>query len=303
MPGTRRGLLKRTGPTVIGLFGTTAYGTSSVGATDDEPDDGDDADSGRVRGTITHFGAPVADATVALSPGPGTETDEDGSYELEFESGAETDGGVELAVRADGYVDATRPIPAVGTGTRTVDVSLAREWGPGTGELQVYATPIGGGPTIPCRVTVYGDEEYDADAPEGSIPDGDAWRRGFRVSEGWWEVRVSDAAGYGDGATEVYVGDDERTVAHVELEEGDDEIPSTGRVRGTVVDERGEPVDDATVRIAGEPVSVDDGTFDVDIDHGRHPVVATADGYDTLRGSVLAKFGRTTELTVPLDPQ
>ncbi len=47
----------------------------------------------------------------------------------------------------------------------------------------------------------------------------------------------------------------------------------------------------------------DDGTFDVDREHGQHAVEAEAPGYRPLRGGVLVRFGRETELIVPLESE
>ncbi|WP_049926920.1 carboxypeptidase regulatory-like domain-containing protein [Halopiger goleimassiliensis] len=265
---------------------------------DDEGDGSDDGTgAGEIRGTVTHFGEPVPNATVSLSPGSETTTDDDGTFELESTASV-----ADLAVSADGYVDLRRRIPLDEAATADLALHLEREWGPGTGDLEVFATPVGGGSTIPCRVTVYGDETYAADAPNGSIPDGDTWDRGFEVADGWWEVRVSEADGYSDGYAEVYVGGDETENAWVQLAEGDAEIPSTGRVRGTVVDADGNRIDDATVLVDGDPVAVENGTVEVDLEHGRHPIVATADGYERSRGSATVRFGRTTDITVSLEP-
>ncbi|MCW8172387.1 hypothetical protein D8S78_07135 [Natrialba swarupiae] len=41
------------------------------------------------------------------------------------------------------------------------------------------------------------------------------------MSEGWWEVRITDAAGYDDGYDEVYVEAGETELAWAKLEEGD----------------------------------------------------------------------------------
>ncbi len=38
--------------------------------------------------------------------------------------------------------------------------------------------------------------------------------------------------------------------------------------------------------------------FDLEREHGRHRIVANADGYERVTGDVLVKFGRTTALTV-----
>ncbi|MEY7848124.1 hypothetical protein AB7C87_02850 [Natrarchaeobius sp. A-rgal3] len=283
----RRTLLKGStlaGASVLGLPATVASGGA---ATDAE---------NRVVGTVSYFGEPVEDAVVSLEGDDGT-TDEDGRYEVVTD---ESDALLE--VEALGYAEWARRVDFAGEHVVTGNVSLRREWSEETGELRVYATGPEGGSGIPCRITAYGDEVYQADAPEGGIPDSGTWERGFRVSEGWWEVRITDAAGYDDGYDEVYVEAGENEIAWAKLEEGDHAIPSTGRVFGRVVDEWNRPVENATLRIAGDPISIGDGgTFDVDREHGRHAVEADAPEHRPLRGDVLVRFGRETELIVPLE--
>ncbi|WP_165872015.1 carboxypeptidase-like regulatory domain-containing protein [Natrarchaeobius halalkaliphilus] len=302
MTYNRRTILNRTALAGLSLFGVAGSAPTAAA----EPDDT------LVEGTITDFDDPVAEATVSLGDAT-TTTDEDGEYELTVDpadsdgtdrSAVSVSGERVLEVRADGYAERTRRLEIDPGEAVSADVPLYREWGDETGELQVYATEVDGGSTIPCHVTIYGDDTYEASAPEGAIPDSGSWNTGFAVSEGWWDVRVTDAAGYADGTQTVYVDADGSEIAWVQLESGDREIPGTGRVLGRVVDERGDELDEASVRIAGEPVSVDDdGSFEIDLEHGRHPVTATARGYESLRGGVDARFGRTTELIVPLESQ
>ncbi|MFP8954155.1 carboxypeptidase-like regulatory domain-containing protein [Natrialbaceae archaeon A-arb3/5] len=288
MRHNRRTILRRAGLAGAALLGGAGtVGTTGVVA---------EFDGGRLRGTITHFGEPVEDAEISVE-GDSETTDEDGAYELEAEPGR-----TDLVVDADGYAEWTRRVDLAAGETETVDASLYRTWGDDTGELQVYATPVGGGETIPCHIRVYGDEEYYATTREGAVPDNYDWERGFRVSEGWWEVRVTDAAGYSDGYAEVYVDAGETELAWAELKDGSERISSVGTVRGTVMDERGNAVDGATVRLGDESVPVDEnGAFETTLEHGRHPVRADADGYETRYGTVVVKFGRTSDLTVTLE--
>ncbi|RQH00055.1 carboxypeptidase-like regulatory domain-containing protein [Natrarchaeobius oligotrophus] len=300
MTNDRRTFLNR-----VGLAGgALVVGPTTVSWTTTATASEDDA---RVSGTISYFGEPVEDAVASVGPNSDT-TDEDGTYEIVIDA-AELEGdevgkigSTVLEVSADGYADERRAVAVAPGGSITADVSLEREWGDDVGELQVYATEVGGGETIPCRVRVYGDDEYYADAPEGAIPDSSTWSRGFRVSEGWWEVRVSDAPGYDDGYAEVYVAAGTSELAWVELEEGDREIPETGRLRGIVTDEDGDPIENAGLRVGGKSFTTDgNGEFETDLEHGRHSVVAVADGYDVRRGTVTVRFGRTTELAVSLE--
>lgn len=288
---SRRTFLERTtvaGATVVGA--TNAIGT--VGASDDEA---------RVEGTVAEFGHPVEDATVEFDrendDAIATETDEDGAFARSIASGTYV-----MTVTADGYGDETRSI-SIGAGeTVTANVRLEPTWGSGEGELEVFATKVGGGRTIPCHVTVYGDEVYDTVAPLGSVPDDENWGRGFVVSEGWWEIRVSNADGYSDGYERVYVEDGETAFGWVELSEGEETIPHTGTLAGRLTDASGEPIDDATLAIGGERVSIGaDGSFEREVPHGRHEVAASAPGFDSKRGTVEVRFARTTNLSVTLD--
>lgn len=288
----RRTFLRRTALLGPGLAGAAA-GTA---AADPGADDFDGTASARIEGTVRHFGAPVADATVTIDGEPSTVTDGTGQYALAVENG-----NYGLEVSAPGYASRSIPVRVRDGETVTRDVRLEREWGPGTGELEVSATPAGGGRTIPCEIDVFGDERYGVTASRGSVPDNETWGKGFEVSEGWWEILITNAEGYSDGYQQVLVEDGETAFGWVQLAEGDDEIPETGTIAGSVVDETGTAIDDATVRTDGVQTSTGgDGTFELDLEHGRHRIAASAAGYERVAGTVQVKFGRTTELTVAL---
>lgn len=232
-----------------------------------------------------------------LGPATSTVTDDEGAFALEAPTGAYT-----ASVTADGYAPITRDLELLAGATTSMEVSLERAWGPETGGLDVAVTGAGGGETIPCEITLFGDETERVTAPEGAIPDGETWTDPLTVSEGWWELRVSNAEGYGDGTEEVYVPPGETAFAWVELAHGDEEIPETGRLEGRVVDDSGAVVDDPTVRVNGDPVSIDDaGRFERELPHGRHEITASAPGYGETTDEVPVKFGRTTEWTVVLE--
>ncbi|ELY64479.1 carboxypeptidase-like regulatory domain-containing protein [Natrinema versiforme] len=287
MSNYRRQVLRRTALLGSGLF-ATASGTTAAAASD--------TDAGRLEGTVTHFGTPVTEATVAADDGTEAATDETGAYTLALAPGEYT-----LTVTAPGYAPVSTDIAVAGNERRTRDFDLEREWGPGTGELEVFATPVGGGSTIPCEIAVFGADRYDVTASRGSVPDGDRWGSGFDVSEGWWEILVTDAEGYSDGYQEVLVEDGETAFGWVQLEAGDDEISETGQIEGRVVDPNGTAITDATVRAGGARVSVDgEGEFDLELEHGRHRVVVDAAGYRRVVGDMQVKFGRMTELNVTL---
>ncbi|MFC4541483.1 carboxypeptidase regulatory-like domain-containing protein [Halosolutus amylolyticus] len=288
MTHSRRTILQRTG-----LAGTAIVGgaTGTVGASDDA----------RVDGTITDFGSPVAGATVTFDgEGAGsegeltTESDEDGSFSRTLSPGTYT-----MTVAADGYAEETRSVAVESGDAVTVTVQLDRSWGPGEGELELDVTRRGGGRTIPSYVTVYGDEVYGEYAPRGSIPDPDQHGRGFVVSEGWWEIRVSNVDGYSDGYAAVYVPADETVRPWVQLSAGEETIARMGTIAGRILGGSSVPIADATVTVDGEPIPIAaDGTFETDVAHGRHEVEASAPGYEPRRRTVEARFGRTTTLPV-----
>ncbi|AEH35362.1 carboxypeptidase regulatory-like domain-containing protein [Halopiger xanaduensis] len=295
MSANRRTLLRRAGIIGTGLLA----GSGTLG-----PAAADSATAGHIDGTITDFGVPVADATVTLADGIDAHTattDEDGSYEIDLEPGT-----YYHTVTADGYRGATSVVDVAADDPTTANVSLERAWGPGEGELEVFATEVGGGPTIPCDVTIYGDTQYDVTAPLGSVPDGERWNAGFAVAEGWWEVRVTNAEGYDDGYGKAYVAADETAVAVVELRDVDPsgesrELPDFGRFTGTVVGNDEEPIGDATVRADGTRVrTTEDGTFEVELEHGRHTVTVDAPGYESAAATVEVRFARETTGTVSL---
>lgn len=289
MVRNRRTFLRRTSVVTAGLLGSAnAIGFATA----------TESTEGRVEGTVTYFDGPVEDATVAFDDDITASTDESGAYSRSLESGT-----YEIEVSADGYADVTGTITVPAGDSITADVTLEREWGPETGYLEVYVAPAGGGSTLPSYVTIYGPDEHSIFTYGGTIPDGMRWTNGFRVDEGWWEIRVSNVSGYGDGYEEVYVEGGESTRARVFLPEGDREIPETGTIEGRVTTASGDVISDATVTIGDRRVFVDEGAFDLELPHGRYDVVATADGYGTQRGDVEVKFGRTTGLTVELESQ
>jgi hypothetical protein len=283
----RRAFLRRTLLVGSGLVGAA---TSASAA---DPDATADA---RIEGTVRHFGAPVADATVTIDGVTSTRTDDTGTYGL-----ALAPGEYDLGVAAPGYASRAGAIDVPNGGTVTREFDLEREWGPGIGELEVSATPAGGGRTIPCEINVFGDERYGVTAPRGSVPDNETWGKGFEVSEGWWEILVTNAEGYSDGYQQVLVEDGDPAFGWVQLADGTERIPETGTLTGSVVDETGAAIESATVRTDGVRASTgSDGTFELDLEHGKHRIAATAAGYERVAGTVQVKFGRTTELTVGL---
>lgn len=289
MQPTRRTVLQRSSLVAAGLLATPS--TVSARVTDS-------AATGHLEGTVTHFGQPVEDALVRVDDATSTVTDEDGAFSADLEPGTYTG-----SVTADGYTPVTRAFDVVAGSRTTMNVSLDRAWGPDTGKLDVAVTEAGGGETIPCEITLFGDETESLFAPRGGVPDGENLERPFEVSEGWWEIRASNVDGYSDGYEEVYVEAGETEFAWVQLTEGDDEIPETGQIDGRVTDERGTGIDGATVRLGGSTISTDDGTFECELAHGRHELTVTAPGYEDKNGDVQVKFGRTTALTVVLESQ
>lgn len=288
MHPTRRTVVRRSGLVAAGLLGTA----NAAAATSSGP-----AGTGRVDGTVTHFGRPVADATVRLGPNTSAVTGDDGAFALEVAPGTYA-----ASVTADGYAPATREFDVLTGATTTMDVSLDRTWGPKTGTLDVAVTKAGGGKTIPCHITLFGDATEGVYAPRGAIPDGERWERELEVPEGWWEIRASNVDGYSDGYAEVYVAADETAFAWVQLTEGDDEIPDTGRLEARVVDRAGTAVEDAIVRVAGERTVVDEtGTVELELAHGRYDIAASAPGYEAVTDEVPVKFGRTTAWTIVLE--
>ena len=290
MTHSRRTVLGRTslaGAAIVSAMHTVG----AVGAAD--------ADDAEIVGTVTDFGVPVADATVTVDGDTTTTTDDDGSYSTSLEPGSYA-----VLVTAAGYDEARTSVVVEPGTTATADVQLDPAWGPGMGDLEVFATPVGGGPTVPSYVTIYGDEEYGIFLPRGAIPDDRSWDRGFLVSEGWWEVRVSSADGYSDGYERIYVEEGETVLAWVELPEGEETISGPGTLNGRIVDNTDEPIDDATLTVDGERIPIDDdGGFERDVDHGRHEVAVTATGYYGKQGVVDVRFARTTNVLVRLDPE
>ena len=284
----------------LATAGLLSSGSASAAGAAEESAEG----TGLVRGRVSYGGFPVEDVAVTVDDGPTIDVAEGGTYERELEPGDYT-----LAVEGDGYV-AERKEATVDAGeTTAVDFALEREWGPEEGELEVAVVEPGGGSTLETRVTVFGNgEEHSVLAPGGRIPDGDRWTSGFVVPEGWWEVHAEGVDGYGDGYAEVYVGADEEARALVDLFDEARTIPRRGRVSGTVTDDAGEAVPDATVRLRDDrstrvEVTDDGGEFAADLAHGRYALEVTADGYERLEREVVVRFGRVTERDVTLEAE
>lgn len=298
MQPTRRTVIQRSSLVTAGLLGTA--GTTNATATTPAPSD----EAGRVEGTITYGSLPVEQIEVMFDDEYSTETSPNGSYEQELEPGTYV-----LSVRADGYVDETRKIEVTADETTVANLELEREWGPNEGEFSVYVTEVGGGSTMESRVTIYGNgEEHSVIAPGGTIPDGDLWQRGFVVTEGWWEIRVSGIDGYGDGYDEVYVEAEESTRSRIEVPDEERTIHDNGWVAGTVTDADNKPIPETMVRVAGErstmiTTTAETGKFDAELAHGQYTMDVTADGYESVETDIAVRFGRITERDVTLESQ
>ena len=297
MHPNRRTVIQRSSLVTAGLLATS--GTTNVAGATSQSEE-----TGRVEGRLTYGGLPVEDITVTFDGQHDTDSTSNGSYEQGLEPGTYT-----LAVDTDGYVAESAEI-TVGAGeTVTADFDLRREWGPGEGELEVAVIEEGGGSTIDSRVTIYGNgEEHSAIAPGGRVPDNDRWRRGFVVSEGWWEIRASDADGYGDGYDEVYVEADESARSLVELPDDERTIHPDGWVSGTVADEAGEPIPNAMVRFRSDRSTMiertsEAGEFTVEIPHGQYTLDVSEAGYERLETDVAVRFGRMTDQDVTLEAE
>ncbi|WP_440765030.1 carboxypeptidase-like regulatory domain-containing protein [Natronorubrum sp. DTA7] len=123
------------------------------------------------------------------------------------------------------------------------------------------------------------------------------------MNEGWWEIHVSNADGYADGYEEVYVEAGDDTLGWVELTEGENEIPTTGQVDGTVEDVHGTAITGATITVDDHPTVATDenGAFNLELGHGTHTIEIDADGYESVSGDIGVKFARTSELSVALN--
>lgn len=297
MHSDRRAFIRRSTFATAGLL--EIVGAANAAATD-EPDD----ETGLVKGRVRYGGFPVADVAVTVDDGASVDATEGGAYELELEPGDYT-----LTVDGDGYVAETEAVAVEAGETTTVDFALEREWGPDEGELEVAVVEPGGGSTLETRVTIFGNgEEHSVVAPGGRVPDGDRWTRGFVVPEGWWEVHAEGVDGYGDGYAEVYVGADEEARALVDLFSEERTIARRGRVSGTVVDDGGEPVPDATVRLRDDrstrvELTDENGEFAADLAHGRYALEVDGDSYERVETDVVVRFGRITERDVTLEAE
>ncbi|OVE84820.1 carboxypeptidase-like regulatory domain-containing protein [Natronolimnobius baerhuensis] len=295
MHANRRTFIRRSTAATAGLF---AVAGATATATADEPADG----MALVEGRLRYGDIPARDVTLAFDEETSTETASNGRYEQELEPGTYT-----VTVDEGGYVADSEEIELEAGDTTSVNFDLEREWGPEEGEIEVAIVEPGGGSTLESRVTLFGNgETHSAIAPDGWVPDGDYWTRGFVVPEGWWEVHAEGVDGFGDGYEEVYVEPNKTVRAVVELGSEPRPISKNSLITGTITDEDDEPISDAMVRLRDDTSTMiervdTDGQFELEHDPGQYTLEVFADGYDRAETDVVARFGRMVEPEITLE--
>jgi len=91
---------------------------------------------------------------------------------------------------------------------------------------------------------------------------------------------------------------------HLEIEPSGTDGQSTGSVAGTVTDENGDPLADATVSVGGESVTTDaNGEYEISgVGTGEQTATANAADYSETTTTVEVSEGETTEQDISLEP-
>ncbi|MDF9745116.1 carboxypeptidase regulatory-like domain-containing protein [Natrinema salsiterrestre] len=235
---------------------------------------------GTLEGTVSDTeGEPIADATVAVSDQQ-TTTDDNGTYSLELEAGEYA-----LAVSAEGYEDASQNVSIEVETTTTADVTLEEA----TGAVEGTVTDADGEPVADATVTA-GDE---------TVTTGENGTYALELEPGEYTLAVS-AEGYEDASQNVTVEADATTTADVTL----DVEPTEGTLEGTVTDEDGDAIANATVAAGDRQTTTDDnGTYELDLEAGDYAVTVSAEGYEDASQNVTIDVDATTTLDVALQSE
>ncbi|QSW84759.1 carboxypeptidase regulatory-like domain-containing protein [Natrinema longum] len=164
---------------------------------------------------------------------------------------------------------------------------------PTVGTIEGTVSDTDSEPIANATVTV-GDEQTTTD-DNGSYA--------IDLEEGEYTLEVS-ADEYESTSETVTVDADGTTTVDVSLEGddgGSDPAPSVGTVTGTVTDEDGEPIADATISADDETVTTaDDGSYELELEDGEYTLEITADGYEDASETVSVDADTTVTVDVTL---
>ncbi len=244
---------------------------------------------GTVAGTVTDGdGSPVANATVTVGE-TATTTNATGGYAVEL-----AEGSYALAVSVDGEQVATRSVNVTAGETTVVDVSVTV-----TATVRGTVTDVDGEPISSVSVDLRepGGFEDTAGFPDEYVA------RTQPAADGSYELAVeageyvlgAGSVEYALSVTNVSLSPGETLTRNLTLERAD------GGITGTVTDQAGTPIANATVGTLNGTASTTtgaDGTFDLTLAAGEYTVVADADGYRETTHPVIVQSG----VTVAFDP-
>ncbi|PCR90931.1 carboxypeptidase regulatory-like domain-containing protein [Natrinema ejinorense] len=164
---------------------------------------------------------------------------------------------------------------------------------PTVGTLEGTVTDTDGEPVVNATVSV-GDEQTTTD-DNGSYA--------LELESGEYALTVS-AEGYEDATQNVTVEANSNVTVDVSLKEddgGSEPTPSVGTVAGTVTDEDGEPIANATISADDETVTTaDDGSYELELEEGEYTLEITADGYEDASETVSVDADTTVTVDVTL---
>lgn len=247
--------------------------------------------TGSVAGTVTdESGAAVANATVTVGTAS-TTTNATGGYALSVPTGTD-----QLTVSVAGQRVANRSVNVTENETTVVDVTVAV-----TATVEGTVTDAGGDPISSVSVDLRqpGGFEDTAGFPDEYVartqPGADGGYA-LAVEPGEYDLGAGSLS-YELTVTSVSLAPGETVTRNLTLERAD------GGITGTVTDEQGTPVENATVATLDGTASVTtgaDGTFDQTLPEGTYSVLIDADGYRPENRTVDVLAGRTTAFDVAL---
>ncbi|PCR91632.1 carboxypeptidase-like regulatory domain-containing protein [Natrinema ejinorense] len=244
-------------------------------------------------GTLTGMvadedGDPISEATIRSSGTFVTNADGDGEFEIDLEPGEYT--VIVTTSSHNRYTDQTVTIEANETTRQNVTFNTSAINETPTGTLTGTITDEDGDPISNSRVRSIGtfvatandDGEFEIDLEPG-------------------EYNVTAIANGRDRRIDetVTIEVNETTRRNVTFN-----TSATGTLTGTVADEDGDPIPEATIRSSGTFVTDtdDDGAFEVDLEPGEYNVTAIANDRDRrTNGTVTVEANETSRRNFTLD--
>ena len=230
-------------------------------------------------------GSAVTNATVTVGSTTAT-TYETGGYVAEVPIGTRT-----IVVSLDGETVATRSVNVTENSTTVAEINISA---PAT--IQGWVTDSDGQPISPVLVELrepgrFGDfTRFPTNYVARTQPDADGYYQ-LSVAPGEYGLGAGSVE-YEIAVTNVSLSPGETLTRNFTIDRAD------GGIVGTVTDESGTPIPNATVTTLNGTASATtgaDGAFDLTMAEGTYTVVADADGYQPTTSEVAVQAGQTTE--------